>query len=489
LKITPVSVRELILRIGCHSLDYVLPAIESWAKTGNHLPPTINILMIIKLWTRIRWSYSVSEHPSFEIHLYDSKRIPMNLYPSVPLRKFQYGLEATPLLIQLRDYGIVGLLRDVCFLTEYDNYGTIRHTLTPTAHNYMNYDFEICQLHLPQSYNRISHLHTVSYVDISDLDVHSNHLEQLAVACPNLLRLNLKRNFGCLKHLQGLCAIVHTCENLEGLNLVGISVSSVESHLLLWELLSSLKKLTHLAIDLCMLQQCDPDDAKKQKLIKMFESCYNLQALEIQSYGSAGCMECSSNSDFLFSHFPSLRHCRMCHFQCSALVYAISNCHQLKYLYEMSTYWDKVADDRLLPSSLLIKCHLRQLYINKLPFNPSNEFMEMLSAHGELECVVLHVSSISISGITTLINNSPNLILLHVFTNMRLFNENHGEFCCINIDRLKQMFSYRKLIAVGSFYIGYDSRTMKKLEDKETLDTDLNSLWPLRNVFSWLSNA
>ena len=45
----------------------------------------------------------------------------------------------------------------------------------------------------------------------------------------------------------------YVCRNLQGLNLAEISTSSVESYLLLWELLSSIKKLTHLAIDLCML--------------------------------------------------------------------------------------------------------------------------------------------------------------------------------------------------------------------------------------------
>lgn len=40
----------------------------------------------------------------------------------------------------------------------------------------------------------------------------------------------------------------------------------------------------------------------------------------------------------------------------------------------------------------------------------------MLSAHGELERVVLFVNSITTSAIKTLINNSPNLVLLHVET-------------------------------------------------------------------------
>ena len=77
--------------------------------------------------------------------------------------------------------------------------------------------------------NCTPHLHTVSYVDISYENVNSNHLQQLAVECPNLQQLYLKGNVDCLKDLQGLCAIVNTCQNLKSLNLAGISVSFIES--------------------------------------------------------------------------------------------------------------------------------------------------------------------------------------------------------------------------------------------------------------------
>ena len=94
----------------------------------------------------------------------------------------------------------------------------------------------------------------------------------------NLERLNLMKAQNCLQSLQGLHAIVDTCQNLQGLNLVGIPVSSVESYLLLWELLSSIKKLTYLAIDLCMLiQYSNCDSADKQKFIGMLRNCGSLK--------------------------------------------------------------------------------------------------------------------------------------------------------------------------------------------------------------------
>ena len=130
----------------------------------------------------------------------------------------------------------------------------------------------------------ISNFNSVSNVDFVGVNIYPGHLEQLAIACPNLERLNLGKAQNCLQSFQGLHAIVDICQNLQGLNLVGIPVSSVESYLLLWELLSSIKKLTHLAIDLCMLIQCSNcDSADKEKLIGMLGKCGSLKAYIISS--------------------------------------------------------------------------------------------------------------------------------------------------------------------------------------------------------------
>ena len=98
-----------------------------------------------------------------------------------------------------------------------------------------------------------------------------------------------------LQSLQGLRAIVDTCQNLQGLNLEGIRPSSVESYLLLWELLSSIKKLTHLAIDLCMLIHINNNcynAADKDKLIGMLGNCDSLKALEIIQTFCDECQKC-----------------------------------------------------------------------------------------------------------------------------------------------------------------------------------------------------
>ena len=276
--------------------------------------------------------------------------------------------------------------------------------------------------------------------------------------------------------MQGLHAIVSICQSLEGLNLAGISVSSVESCLLLWESLSSLKNLTHLAINLCVLKPCDLDDACKCKLINMIAICHSLRALEIHCHFNhlvKCCSIGSSNADFLFSHFPSLTQCRMYGFQYSGLRYAITNCSKLKYLYDKNA-----CEVGLL--SLSSNCHLQQLFIQSSTSGLTDKSVEALSAHGGLECVVLYVNSITISGITTLINYSPNLILLRIIMRMPLFCDDIITTCRSTLDytdRIRNVFSYRKLFIAGKCEVCFAGGYSIDAIDTTLLDTHLNSLW------------
>ena len=471
LKITATSVKELKLHVIRADFSYpIKESIKQLVNQGYTLP-IITIFAdctefsVFSLWAELHSKYEPS---SFEITVYDYKPISMNLYPLSPVIKFKFGPSVTPPFIQLSSHGIVGLKEDIFHLCEYDHYGTVRHTLTPMH-----------MQNIPISYS--SHLHSVAYVDVSKLHVCSNHLEQLAAVCPNLQRLNLQENINCLRDLQGLRAIVNTCENLEGLNLVGISVSQVESFQLLWELLSSLKKLTHLAIDLCLLK---PNDANKQKLINMFKSCQSLKALEISRDYLKDCRQCTDTTDLLFSYFPSLAYCRMYYFQYSALTYAITNCHKLKYLYEKSA-----RKESLLPLSN--NCHLQQLCIYSLSLNLTDELVEVLSAHGDLERVILYVKSITIDGIVTLINNSPKLTLLHISMIKPLFNERYisQRIPYTYTDTVKEMFPYTKLYTTGSFSVCVIAATViRGMLEANLADTDLNSLW-LPPLFDYAYNT
>ena len=346
-----------------------------------------------------------SRSSSFEIAFYNNKKYPMNFYSPVPFKVYKCG---TPPLIRLSDLGIMGLKHDIFHLSKYnDHHGSNHHILV--SDNTSEYKIK------GSYFNSNMHLNSVSCIDLTSANVQSDHLKQFAVACPNLQRLNLKDNVDCLNDLQGLHAIVHTCQNLESLNLSGISISRVQSYLLLWELLSSLKKLTFLTIDLCMLRLYDVGD-DEQKLVNMCESFYKLQALDIHCestyYGNQYCDACQMDCNkkyLLFSYFPSLTYCAMWEFKYSALAYAITNCHHLKYLFEYDPYNSSES------LSCSINCQLRELKICNSRLEITNDSAEALSVHGKLECVTLrYISSITHKGIAILINNSPNLIFLEV---------------------------------------------------------------------------
>ena len=331
----------------------------------------------------------------------------------------------------------MGLENDLLHFHWYDHCGTVSCAITN--------DVELHGLLIEEKhFSYPSHLHFVSYADISNSSVHPDHLKQLAVVCPNLEQLNLQGNVDCLKDLEGLRAIVYTCQNLTSLNLAEISVSSVESYLLLWELLSCLKKLTHLVIDLCVLQPPDCSDVNKQSLTSMFRSCRKLKALEICRDYSQSCMQCSSSKeDYLFSCFPSLTHCTMRDFRYTGIMYAISNCHQLKYLYEYGG-----REQNLLPLSN--NCHLQELCIDSPFLTLTDEIVEILSANGELECVTLFIKSIAFTAITTLINSSPNLTLLLISADRPLIGEvNPNSSCTKHTSRLRKMFPYHRLFEIG----------------------------------------
>ena len=488
LEVTTASVRKLILKLDWpHELDWphdrfsvvrkYLCILEELLKNGHPLPSIINLLIdehdVVRS-SRIleSWPSSIYTIASLEIGLYDIARVPMDLYPPIPLRKFRFGPAATPPLIKLSDHGILGLDKDTFYLSVYDHYGKVRLSVSP-RHIYLYSDLYGVK---DEYLHCISNFDSVSNVDFSDVNIYPGHLEQLAIACPNLERLNLGKAQNCLQSLQGLHATVDTCQNLQGLNLVGIPVSSVESYLLLWESLSSIKKLTHLAIDLCMLiQSSNCDSADKEKFISMLRNCVSLKALEIIDHKCKGCQNVHSVNDLFFSHFPSLVYVRLL-FQArciTAFKYIITNCHQLKYL-----YYERDSEAHVtLPSSS--SCHLQQLFISSFNINLSTPSVHVLSAHGELEQVALYVNSITTSAITTLISSSPNLMLLYIVTIEPLCDENGvREDCNKYKDTVSKTFSYHKLLTTGDFILeDEDDRSYHYYKRFQTLAP--NSLWKL----------
>ena len=97
-----------------------------------------------------------------------------------------------------------------------------------------------------------------------------------------------------------------------------------------------------------------------------------------------------------------------------------------------------------------------------------------ISAHGELECVVLHLRSVTISSVTTLINNSPNLISLHIFIQKPPMVTQDYDYA----HRIKAMFSCQELSAGGSINVHIvDDKKSKQMVQDALMNTNLNPLW------------
>ena len=179
------------------------------------------------------------------------------------------------------------------------------------------------------SFTNSKNIEFLTHLSVANSGFCSEHLEQLAVACPNLEQLNLMDNITCLKRLQGLRAIA-AYQKLQGLSISGIPVGQLESCVKLWEILIDLQ-LTYLRIDLCCLACSELD---KKTIISLHQKCLKLKALE--SYSRPSCTTCSeTEQSLLLFNFPSLIHC----------VTNIENvviCDRLKYLFYMGEryFWD-----------------------------------------------------------------------------------------------------------------------------------------------------
>jgi len=138
-------------------------------------------------------------------------------------------------------------------------------------------------------------LNCATHFDLSSChSLFPGHLEQIAIACPNLQRLNLRDCSRCLESVKGLKTIASHRRNLTGLNL--LHIPNVEDHILLWEILSDMK-LTHLAIDYCNLTlKC----LNKEKLIAFLRKCSTIKGIHCDH---------TVNGKAMLSYFKSLEYC------------------------------------------------------------------------------------------------------------------------------------------------------------------------------------
>ena len=362
---------------------------------------------------------------------------------------------------------LFGFGDDMLLLTNSTSTRKVVHkaSVKPSNPNIYGYYEFLCTSSLCSN---VSSLSFVTDFTAMDCELLSGHLEQLSVVCPNLERLNLRGNTKCLESLQGLRNIVDHCHNLQGLNLenvhikkrwcLGLCEALNENCMELWEVLSEIKMLNHLRIEMCTMKPfMEVDVCSQHSFVELALKFVHLKQIELmESYDEQ--TTCTFLSDgslqgypVLLSHFPSLV-CLYVETLTVTLLIAdiITNCKNLKYFKYRN--WEPISNAQSFP--IVPNTHLHYLDIESDDGDIDEVFMDSVSAHGELEIVYLSVPSVTEAGITALIGNSPELCIFDIY-----FYQSFEDDKLISIkDRLKKKFIHRKLFSLDGFTISSSQR-------------------------------
>ena len=424
-----LTISEEVKGASFHSV-FLLLLLNEWGKL-RLTPHILNIVSndlspvkdAIEQWVPSR--PSSASHTSY-LKVYRNFKVLIGLGPTFPsLQLLFIGQYCTIPYVVGSNYGLLGL----------DGDSLVLFNRTIGGGNVVHKAIVMGSGDIRTSPMNVNNIGFLTHFDASQRDFYSGHLEQLAIACPNLQQLSLFDNVNCLKSLQGLRAVASFCKNLAGLNIIGISASQVESCVQLWEILVDLQ-LSYLAIGLCCLL-CFENDETKQIVTNLHQKCLKMKALE--SYLDHDCTYCTESKQLLeLSNFPSLIHCITCN------INIISIPEKLRYL--------KYAHGNMYASWPVANYNLDQLCIVSDQLALPDSFMSTISAHGGLVHVILSVNFVTQNGIAALIDNSPNLITCHVHIRTSavwciLFNPRDFR------SRLEKKYSQRKLFLCGSYQL------------------------------------
>jgi len=473
-----------LLQMGCRLKELIVHVekvnyswVEKWLAV-DCVP--INLTFVVKCFPIIfsdeesrylleillRNRLSISQQSNFRI-LYNFK-VPLGLFPTLPDFQFELGQQSDLPYVRASTFGIFGMDADFLVLTNSThNHGKVLYKVSS--------NYSVFWSHNKLLNSNVSTLDFVNEIDFGNVkseSLHSGNLEQLAIACPYLQRINLTNNQKCFSSLQGLQAMAQHCTKLFGLNLKFIAVAQMENQVQFWKILSDMK-LTHLVVEGCVIQ---PLIGNEEKLVKLFKKFYSLRGLQIEvnhhAFHCKKCVEYRSQWSLL-AHFPALRYCRLDGIHNSGAVEDIlTNCKQLTCLH--------CAVYRVVSLPFICHSNLQQLCLLSIETDLPDIFMETISAHGELVYVVMLVNSITIKGITSLVANSRGLLKLIIITKQSMYYE-HGSIIISDFIKstLRKKFPGRKLFHAGDFnlmecYQGYvDSVVL----DEYLYGTDLGTLW------------
>jgi len=313
-------------------------------------------------------------------------------------------------------------------------------------------------------------LDLVTEVDLTYSEfLHPGHLEQLAITCPNLERLNIQYNVECLRNLQGLRMIASQCKKLRGLNMTCIPIANVQSQIELWRILADMK-LTYLNIHVCFFHPVTKNSSYEEQIIELFQKCSDLKALQLDDYFCNSMCQICSKCDvnwMLLSHFPKLKYCTLVGNQSDFVEEVINSCKDAMVLLLHSSKC-------LNLNSSIRSTNLQQLSLQSECTNIPAIFLESVSFHGGLVHVIFSVLAISVQGIVNLVLNSPELLNLNIYA-YQFVCDQHG-LLTINSFKstLKKKCNNAKLFTVGCFTVKHHYL----IPCNSVCGTDLFSLWP-----------
>ena len=459
------NIEDLTIYIRRHNPDdWYLHILHEWV-VNDTAPQNLTVVTyeyhdsllssLLQSWSQWNTDMPVSRTACLRLYMYNSISLPMNLSHPLPVFQLKYGETAQLPLVKASKFGLLGLRDDLLLLTDC----TIG-SKTVTKAKIVSFSI------MTSLSDNITDLSFVTHFDVGHTEkrLYSGHLEQIAIACPNLMWLNLFDNSKCLQSLQGLDLISRCCQKLRGLNLLFVPIKNIECQIKLWDILSSMK-LTQLAMELCTLKPLV--ERNTDKLIHRFQKCSSLQALEAPA--DDFCLDCGNMEDgrpLLFAHFPSLTYCRLNCEQPQCAKEIIKTCKGLKIF--------RCDSIDYLTLSSACSCNLEQLCIRSDETDLGSAFMDTVSAHGGLVHVVLAVNSVSSRGITALIENSHKLITCNIITVDQVYNR---EGTKVNLKvlkaTLKAKYSHRKLFTCGNLRLTQEKITYFRYLEDFLENTDL----------------
>ena len=474
---TSISSKSIIAAVGCANLERLVlhyvdvhnferDVLLEWVHVGFQ-PPNLSIVLhddranncwvqFSPLETLEQWPQWNSEIPAghtayFKLYFNEYKLC--NLWdtsPAAPVFQLDFGQTATYPFVKASNFGLFGFGEDLLLLTNSTSDSKIvSHKASVIQHD----EFSFCTSNLCCN---VSSLSFVTDFTATECGLLSSHLQQLSIACRNLERLNLDGNTGCLESLQGLRNIVDHCHNLQGINLKDVHVTQIENCMELWQVLSEIKMLNYLRMEMCTMKPfMEIDVCSQHSFVQLALKFVHLEQLELMDNDNrrAPCLHFSNESHqnypVFLSYLPSLVCCfAKTRTVTSAVVDIITKCKHLKYFKYYQ--WRQNFSAQSLPAAPN-KC-LQYLDIDLRETDIDEVFMDSVSAHGKLEIVLLHVFSVTAAGITALIENSPKLYLCKIFFYSEFFNNEHEQLITLKAV-LKKKLPRRKLFNLDGFTI------------------------------------